>query len=61
MKQFEQFYKLTNAQVMLIETDLEGNIVKVNANYEKFYSFTQEELIKGGFKLIRHPKVSTDF
>ncbi|MFT5835499.1 MAG: PAS domain S-box-containing protein [Sulfurimonas sp.] len=61
MNEFEQFYKLCDSQAMMIETNLDGDILKVNQNYEKFCSYTQGELIKEGFSLIRHPKIKDGF
>ncbi|WP_415396882.1 PAS domain S-box protein [Sulfurimonas sp. CS5] len=61
MNEFEQFYKLCDSQAMMVETNLDGDILKVNKNYEEFCAYPQSELIKHGFSLIRHPKIKDSF
>jgi len=61
MNDFEQLYKLCDSQVMLVKTDLDGNILSLNKNYEKYCGYSEDELVKGGFSLIRHKKVKNSF
>jgi len=39
--------------VMIVKTDLEGNITYISSAYLKTFGYTKEEMIKYGFKLIR--------
>jgi len=59
--ELEQFYELCNEQVMLVETDLNANIIKVNKNYETFCSYSEDELKQDGFSRLRHPKIKGNF
>ena len=61
MDNFKQFYELCNSEIMLVETDLNGNVLTVNKNYEEYCGYTLDELKKTGFELIRHPKVKAEF
>jgi len=60
LKNCKEFNELFDANLMLMETNVQGDILEVNQNYIDFCGYSKEELLQHGFTLLRHPKVKSN-
>jgi len=60
-KKLTQQQKMVNKYVLILSTDLKGNIIDVNDAYCKATGYTKKELLNNTHKVMRHPEMKKEY